>query len=176
MSAEINSETRVADLLAAYPALEGVLIEQASCFAALKNPILRKTVGRVATLEKAAQMAGIPVHRLVSLLREAAGLPAVGPAAGPHPEPNAPSTQAPEWVDQTRVVARIDADALLAAGQVPLTHLHPILRQSAGGIVCVTSTFRPAPLVEALERAGNATWTEQTGASSFRLYVRPSSG
>lgn len=44
---------RVAELLDAYPALEPVLVAQAPAFARLRNPVLRRTVARVATLEDA---------------------------------------------------------------------------------------------------------------------------
>jgi len=69
----ITPATRVAELLEAYPDLEELLIQQAPAFKALKNPILRRTVAKVATLEKAAQVAGIPARQLVSALRQAVG-------------------------------------------------------------------------------------------------------
>ena len=69
----ISPQTKVSQLLNAYPGLEDVLIAQAPIFAKLRNPVLRRTVARVATLEKAAAMAGIPVSSLVSALRKAAG-------------------------------------------------------------------------------------------------------
>jgi hypothetical protein len=63
MSIPITPETKIADLLDAYPQLEDVLIQQSPHFTALKNPILRKTVAKVATLERASQMSGIDAAR-----------------------------------------------------------------------------------------------------------------
>ncbi len=173
MTIEITPETRVADLLAAYPALEEVLIRQAACFAALKHPVLRKTVARVATLEKAAQMAGLSIRELVASLREAAGLPATDAAPTASAEPDLPATPAPAWVDEDRVAVRLDADTLLAAGEVPLTRLHQALRQAGDGLVCLESTFHPTPLLETLERAGHQTWTRQLDQGRYKLYIRP---
>jgi hypothetical protein len=173
MTVEITPETRVADLLAAYPALEDVLIRQAACFAALKHPVLRKTVARVATLQKAAQMAGLPVRELVATLREAAGLPVAHPPDAMPTEPDLPAPPAPAWVDEGRVAVRLDADALLAAGEVPLTRLNQALRQAGDGLVCLVSSFRPTPLVETLERAGHQTWMRQLGQGRYQVYIRP---
>jgi len=109
----------------------------------------------------------------VARLREAASLPMAGAAEPASGGGDAPSTPAPDWVDDARVATRLDADALLAAGEVPLTRLHQALCEAGGRLVCLTTTFRPAPLIEALERAGHQTWTQQLAPGSFRVYVRP---
>ena len=57
----------------AYPELEEKLIEMAPVFKKLKNPILRRTIARVTTLQQAAAVGEIPVHKLVNSLRELAG-------------------------------------------------------------------------------------------------------
>jgi len=75
----ITPATRVAQLLDAYPQLEDLLVKQAPAFERLKNPILRRTVARLTTLERAAGIAGIDVRTLVRRLREAAGLRASTP-------------------------------------------------------------------------------------------------
>ena len=173
MSIPITPETRIAELLDAYPQLEDVLIQQSPHFKALKNPILRKTVARVATLERAAQMSGIPVRRLVASLREAAGL-ADEPAAdlGPEIEPAAVDGVAPEWFDEAKVALRIDADDLLARGEVPLPRVHQAVAElQPGEILCVKSAFRPAPLLEALHQAGHRTYVTKPSPDAFHSYV-----
>ena len=62
----IGPETRVGDLLDAYPEAEQVLIGIAPQFKALRNPVLRRTVARVATLEQAARVAGMSARELVT--------------------------------------------------------------------------------------------------------------
>ena len=45
----ITPKTKVGELLDAYPELEPVLMGLAPAFNKLKNPVLRKTIGKVAT-------------------------------------------------------------------------------------------------------------------------------
>jgi hypothetical protein len=176
MSIPITPETKIAELLEAYPRLEDVLIQQSPHFKALKNPILRKTVARVATLERASQMSGIPVRRLVATLREAAGLPGEPTAAdlGPELEPAAVDAVAPEWFDEAKVALRIDADDLLAKGEVPLPRVHQAVQEiPADALLCVRSAFRPAPLLEALQKAGHRTYVTKASPDAFHTYVCP---
>ena len=67
-SLQIQPSTKVAQLLDAYPELEEVLIRMAPPFRKLKNPILRRSVAKVATLKQAA----IVGHSLGSLVAIAA--------------------------------------------------------------------------------------------------------
>ncbi|MFB3818828.1 MAG: DUF1858 domain-containing protein [Candidatus Methylomirabilales bacterium] len=167
----ITPETRVADLLEAYPALEDVLVEQAACFKALKNPILRRTVARVATLEKAAQMGGLPVRSLVAVLRQAAGQSPEVPAE-PAAEAPPPETPPPAWFAEDRVRQVLNADGLLAAGEMPLARIKQALRAAApGDLVCLVSSFRPAPLLDALAQARHPTWVRQMEAGCFHIYI-----
>ncbi|MGD8491813.1 MAG: DUF1858 domain-containing protein, partial [Anaerolineae bacterium] len=50
----IAPKTKVAELISAYPQLEQVLIDYVPAFEKLKNPVLRKTVARITTLQQAA--------------------------------------------------------------------------------------------------------------------------
>ena len=49
----ITPKTKVLQLIEAYPHLEDVLIEYVPAFKKLKNPILRNTVAKIATLQQA---------------------------------------------------------------------------------------------------------------------------
>jgi len=175
MSIPITPETKIAELLEAYPQLEDVLIQLSPHFKALRNPILRKTVAKVATLERASQMSGIPVRRLVATLREAVGLPGEpGADLDPEMEPASVDAVVPAWFDEAKVALRIDADALLAKGEVPLPHVHQAVREvPAGALLCVRSAFRPAPLLEALHKAGHRTYVTKASSDAFHTYVCP---
>ena len=70
---DISSETKVNDLLQAFPQLEDVLIALNPKFKSLKNPLLRNSVGRVATLKQAASVVNIPLLTFINHLRNAAG-------------------------------------------------------------------------------------------------------
>src|ERR1043166_2695022 len=73
MSLNINPETTVGALLEEYPQLESVLVEMAPAFAKLRNPVVRRTVARVATLEQAARIGGVSLHAMILRLRNRVG-------------------------------------------------------------------------------------------------------
>lgn len=64
----INAKTKVDELLKQYPFLEDFLITLSPKFKGLKNPIMRKTMGKVATLEMAASISGLNLDELISSL------------------------------------------------------------------------------------------------------------
>jgi hypothetical protein len=61
----LSPGTTVHDLVTAYPFLIDYLTETYPKFSPLKNPAIRSVMARVATLERAAGMAGIPVRELL---------------------------------------------------------------------------------------------------------------
>ena len=68
---EISEKTKIDDLLNRYPFLLDFFISKSSHFKNLKNPIMRKTVGKVATLSRAASMGNLDVDELIrDLVRE----------------------------------------------------------------------------------------------------------
>jgi hypothetical protein len=62
----ITPKTTVGTLLKEYPFLLKFLAGYHLEFGKLTNPVLRRTMGRMATLEKAAQMANVPLNQLMS--------------------------------------------------------------------------------------------------------------
>ena len=68
---ELSADTRMLGLIEKYPHLLDVLVDLSPEFARLKNPFLRKTLGRRATLGHAARMSGIPLEQLIQVIREA---------------------------------------------------------------------------------------------------------
>jgi hypothetical protein len=167
----ITPATKVADLLESWPELEDVLIAQAPAFRRLRNPVLRRTVARVASLEQAAGVGGVPVRELVAALRRAAGIEDTAPAdarASDGGEPQAP----PDWLDHGRVTHVLDADALLDAGEVPLTVVNARVRALGHGeLVRIDCSFRPVPLVEALAKQGYRCVVRETAPGRFETFV-----
>lgn len=160
MSLAINPSTRVGDLLEAYPGMEEVLIGIAPAFNKLRNPILRNTVAKLATLEQAAKIGGVTVREVVTKVREAAGqgggeiteAPAV---TGVEPPPC--------WFNESRVGLRVDADAMLEQGVHPLgLVLQTSAQLERGGIIRIESGFRPEPLIEKMKERGLAVWSRET--------------
>ncbi|MFC1882638.1 DUF438 domain-containing protein, partial [Thermodesulfobacteriota bacterium] len=82
----INAKTKIDELLKQYPFLEDFLITLSPKFKGLKNPIMRKTMGKVATLEMAAKISGLNLDALITLLttqieNQGAGVDTAGEAA-----------------------------------------------------------------------------------------------
>lgn len=169
----ITPETKVADLLETYPELEEVLVGLSPHFKALKNPILRKTVAKVATLEKAAKMGSLPLRTLIVSLRQAVGQPIGDLGAADQAEaPPAPAGPPPAWLDEAQVRERIDADQLLEAGEHPMGRVQRAVQALEGDeLVLVLSAFRPVPLVEILERGGHRVHVAEAGDGKFRTYI-----
>ncbi|HIJ56700.1 MAG TPA: DUF438 domain-containing protein [Deltaproteobacteria bacterium] len=67
---ELNANTKIDDLLKKYPFMLDYLITLSPKFENLKNPILRKTVGKVATLRQAASIGGLDLDDFVTAIRE----------------------------------------------------------------------------------------------------------
>lgn len=168
----VTPETRVGELLDAYPQAEQTLIAIAPKFRALKNPVLRRTVAKVATLEQAARVADLPVDRLVRALREALGQDVgetiVGGAADPV------EGDAPAW-SAGGARHELDADLLLAAGAVPVARATELLAgMAAGEVLLVRSSFHVAPLVDALRAKGHEVAVRRLGEDVWETWVRKS--
>ncbi len=176
----ITPATKIGDLLDAYPTLEEVLIAQAPMFARLRNPVLRRTVARVTTVERAAGVASLDVRHLVGILREAVGQPTTDDAQehdradAPAPAADAAPDALPPWVEGADIAECIDADALLDAGTVPLG---PVMagarRLKPGEALRVDATFRPTPLIAQATRAGFPCHVCQLGPDRFATYIGP---
>jgi len=61
----ITRKTTVHTLLKEYPFLLEYLAAYHPEFGKLTNPVLRRTMGRMATLDKAAQLANVPLNQLI---------------------------------------------------------------------------------------------------------------
>jgi hypothetical protein len=64
----IGAKTKLDELLKAYPFLLDFLAGWSPSFAKLRNPLLRNTVGKLATLEQVAAMGEMPIDRLFAAI------------------------------------------------------------------------------------------------------------
>ncbi len=155
-SPPITPHMKVAELLDSYPELERVLIDLAPPFRKLRNPVLRRTIARVTSLEKAAQVADLPLREMITTLRTAAGQTVANDDLADDTAEVSESTEGPaDWVDPARVVWTVDADALLSEGAEPLHATQEKTRSlRSGELGLIRSSFRPAPLIEVLQKRG----------------------
>ena len=138
----ITPAMKVGELLEHYPELEERLVALAPAFEKLRNPLLRKTVAKVATLEQAARIGGVTIGSLVAALR--------GEREDLDCEASAPPAAEPGGIAPGDI---IDLDAQLEAGVHPLGDVLDAVRSlSPGQSLELVSSFRPEPLIEHLRR------------------------
>ncbi len=151
---EITRRSKLLDVLKAYPALEEQIIQIAPPFKNLRNPVLRRTVGQLATIEQVAQIGGIDPVELVNTLRRAVGQGEAAAAAGGAVRAPAPAAGDPAWITGTPAFV-VNGTELLEAGEVPLEHVNLLLRQlPPGGYIMLATEFEPTPIIEAMQKQG----------------------
>jgi hypothetical protein len=148
----ISPRTKVGELLDAYPELEPVLMAMSPAFEKLRNPILRKTVAKVATLQQVSVVGGVSINEMIRVLREAAGQ---NDTESSSDNEGVQSEETPAWYDTTRVTERFDASAIINSGESPMKEiLHRTNLLKPGEIFELQTPFTPAPIIDML-RAKN---------------------
>jgi hypothetical protein len=167
LPATLTPDTRVGEMLERWPALEEALVEISPHFQALRNPVLRRTVARLATLRQVATVSGVPLGVLVERLRAAAGL-APAPVSG---EDAAPAAPRPAWADPARAVMTLDARAGLEAGEHPAGEVMARLAHlGEGQVLALVTPFVPAPLLDLARAKGFASHSDTEAPGQVRTY------
>lgn len=170
---EITPAVTVHELLQAYPELEDVLIGIAPPFKKLKNPILRRTVAKVATIKHISSVGAVPLAELIAKLRQAVGQP---PSSKSYDDEEY-FGERPEWFSPDKVTLSVDEDKV--ENEVEMT-LVAILRDSrdvnAGEIIELVTTFLPAPGIDALRAKGYLAWVKKENDGIIKSYfLKPAS-
>jgi hypothetical protein len=152
----ITKDMRVAALLRDYPETEELLIGLAPAFEKLRNPVLRRSVARVATLAQAAAVGRISSATLVNTLRAAVGQEPLD--SGPTDDATYFEAQ-PEWFDADAVVVVLRDEEL----DPTVMPINPLLRVAKelddGEIAQFVTSHLPAPGIDILRAKGYRTWT-----------------
>ncbi|EOA56140.1 hypothetical protein M2459_000728 [Parabacteroides sp. PF5-5] len=160
---EIDLQTKIADLLKFYPDLEDTLLELSPAFAKLRNPILRRTVAKVTSIQQAAKIAGISPSVMVQTLRKAAGLATVDSIETYENNQQEPM---PEWFDETKITTRFDASPIINAGESPMQEILRLSKELQEGVIMeLTAPFRPEPIIDILKSKGFKAWSN--GGKSY---------
>jgi hypothetical protein len=162
----ITPKTKVLEVIERYPQLEAVLIGYVPAFEKLKNPLLRKTVARFATLQQAASIAEVPVEELINRLRKEVGQDLIVDAAD-----SGYNTRKPGWFSEELVAGTLDAGEMLAAGEHPVSQVIADLNSlEKGRIYMLKAPFLPAPLIDKATSLGAAHWVNKVDAGSYNIY------
>jgi len=163
----ITPKTRVGELLDTYPELEPVLMDLAPAFKKLQNPILRRTVGKVATLQQAAAIGNVSLSEIINTLRLEVGQ-ALFDEKGTQAEIN--ETE-PGWFDKEKVKIRFDATPLINSGQNPMQEVLKNLDETKQeDIFLLITPFIPAPIIELISKKGYAHYCLNIENEVFHTY------
>jgi len=161
---EITPESKIHALLEAYPQLEGFLMGLNPKYKKLKNPVLRRTVARIATLSQVAKIGGYEPLELVNLLREELGQDPLEETAAGNDRPHA-AQERPDWARKTPALT-LDGNALLEEEKNPLAEVRKALKKlPEGSVIALTTDFYPAPMIETFEKEGLTVWSEEKEGS-----------
>lgn len=162
----ITPKTKVLQLIETYPELEEVLIEYAPAFKKLKNPVLRKTVGRIATLQQAASIGNVNVEDLINRLRTEVGQDLLSiESQGSY------DTSQPGWYNEDKVATEFDVREMLASGEHPVSQVIADLKDlKAGQVYKLSAPFLPAPLIDKATSLGFSHWVDKRSQEEFEIY------
>ncbi|MBK5720389.1 DUF1858 domain-containing protein [Dysgonomonas sp. Marseille-P4677] len=156
---DITLQTKVADLLKNYPELETKLLELSPAFAKLKNPILRRTVAKITSLQQAAGVAGIPPALMVQELRKAVGLSTID--VQDIEDSGNEKSEPPYWFDKEKIRAIFDACPVIESGQSPMQEILDLAKGlSKDEILQIITPFKPVPIIDKLKSRGFTVWIQ----------------
>jgi hypothetical protein len=166
----IEASTKVGALLDRYPELEDVLINAAAPFKKLRNPILRNSIGKVASLQQAAAVAGLPISGLLNELRAEVGQPLL-PAQNDEARPSYFPPK-PQWFDASKLVGSIDEQIGGDPDKMTLTRLSKAAAElNPGEMVELNTTFLPAPGIDIMKKKGFLVWSSEESPEIIKTYV-----
>ncbi len=163
----ITPQTKIADLLDEYPQAEEELISITPAFKKLKNPMLRKTIAKLATLQQAAEVAGLPVAQVINRLRIYVGQSEWSGETKKNQEPS----KRPEWILEGRVIEEFDARPLIEKGKHPVKMVMEKLKLlNEGEMLTLVTSFTPVPLMDMARSKGYRVWSHQKSETVVLTY------
>ncbi len=157
----ITPKTKVLELIETYPELEDILIEYAPAFKKLKNPILRKTVAKIATLQQAAAIGNVKTEELINRLRKEVGQELVFGEIG-----TKYIYQKPDWFSEEKITARFNAAEMLTAGEHPVNQVLADLKHLEEGEIYQLT----APLIDKATSLGLKHWIDNKKEEELFIY------
>lgn len=162
----ITPKTKVLQLIEAYPQLEAVLIGYVPAFKKLQNPVLRKTVAKIATLQQAAAIGNVKIEDLINKLRAE-----IGQDLFNQNENVMYNTKKPAWFNETNITSELDARPMLEAGEHPVNQVVADLKTlETGKIYKLIAPFLPAPLIDKASSLNFEHWVSKGIDDVYTIY------
>ena len=169
---EITLETKVSELLNDYEGMKDILISINPKFKKLNNPVLRRTLAKLASVRQAAFVGGMDQIDLLNKLRVAVGQKPVDENSvkeAVHDE-----TEAPSWIE-TEPKAVFDANKLLDDGKNPLAEVNIALKSlQKDEVIMIKSDFMPEPLIEEFRKKGHIVFCKKIDDDNFETFIKSS--
>jgi len=163
----ITPSTTVHELLNTYPELEDQLIGLAPPFKKLRNPALRKSVAKVATLKHISAVGNIPLNELIHKIQDEVGQIIDSET---YADEIYFSSQ-PDWFSTEKISASLVEGEV---GDPDKMTVVAILREAKkldkGEILGLITTFLPAPGIDSMKAKGYSVWTTKSEGKTIRTY------
>ncbi len=163
-------QTTIADLLNNYEGMKDTLISINPKFKKLNNPVLRRTLAKVATVKQAAIVGGMEPLELLNRLRESVGEAPINSDGSILVQDSL--KEEPSWIKKEPKIT-LDANTLLDENKNPLAEANRALKGlKEDESIVINSDFRPEPLIEALEKTRYSIYCKEIGDSQFLTYIK----
>ena len=164
---EINPSTKVYDLLNTYPELEETLIGIAPPFKKLRNPLLRKSIGKIATLKNISSVGNIPLNELINKIKKAVGQS----VSDENYEDEEYFGAKPDWFSADKISVSINEEKSENKDKMTIVAILKEARSvKKGGIIELITTFLPAPGIDTMKSKGYSVWTVKEEDNLIKSY------
>ncbi|MBI3122709.1 MAG: DUF2249 domain-containing protein [candidate division NC10 bacterium] len=169
-------ETKISELLRAYPDMIEVLARYNKHFELLRRPTLRKLMTPLVTIEKAARTAQVDPNEMLAEIYRSIGEPLPPDLGGSSPAPQSAGTPMPEELrrlpEERRVI--LDVREQVRAGEEPYHWImKTVASLRADQVLQLCNIFEPVPLYDVLAQRGFAHWTERRGPQEWWITFYP---
>jgi len=164
---DITPSVTVHEMLEAFPELEDVLIGIAPPFKKLRNPLLRRSVAKVATIKHISAVGKIPLDELINKLRKAVGQSTTDQSY----QDEDYFGDKPDWFSEEKIVVSVDEAKVENRDQMTLVSVMSEAKNvKEGEIIELITTFLPAPGIDVLKSKGYSAWTVKGDRDQIRSY------
>ena len=164
----ITLQMKVAELLNDYPEIEDTLLSLSPAFAKLRNPVLRKTVARVTTLQQAAKVGGLNAGYLIQELRRAAG---ISDTEAVTDKEEGDFGDCPECFEGLPISVIFDARPLIDSGDTPMPKILKSMDDlKSGEVFELLTPFYSAPIIDTLRKKGYSSWSKKVAPDIVNTY------
>lgn len=164
---KITPATIVYDLLKEYPELEDVLIAMAKPFKKLKNPVLRNTIAKVATLKHISAVWNIPLNQLINKLNTALWRES---EILDYSDENY-FWEKPDWFSQDKI--KLSVNEADQKDETKMTIVLILERQrdlNSWDIIELITSFLPAPWIDLLKSKWYLAWSTKESTNTIKSY------